>query len=202
MFIPDSQSDSRLLSFRHRLAEKIGPRQFNRLVESAYETKRRQRLRAWQERLFEDWQSDLSADEKRFLDAFGGYEVFIYIFHNAERMDYEITRTEFLEDPETFFLDSKCRISDEWIGEAWKNAQFRDAVSSVFAFSISMVGTFDWADGVAESLTRVLTLSDATALYESIYSELHMPESEWREHFVNAFPIVEKSLPHLDDAHE
>ena len=190
-------ADQKLSSFRQRLADKIGPNRFNQLIESVALAKKAGRLRFWMGRFIENLPLELTTDETEFLNTFGQYESFLYVFGDAERSTYTVTRAEFDADPMEYFTDSKCDVPDEWIRDAWKVVDFREAVSFGIAWTIILTDDL-YDDDVVETLERVLSVQDLVMLYECIRAEMRAPDAEWRHHFVKVFPMVEQSLPQPD----
>ncbi len=194
MSLATMNTDQKLSSFQQRLANKIGARQFNRLIESVADAKRAGRLRFWLERFIENLPVELTPDESEFLDTFGDYESFLYVFGNSERLKYNVPREEFDADPIKYVTDSKCDVDDDWFRDAWEISKFRDDISCGIAWTIALTDHLNENDDVIKTLVRVLTDQDAAMLYESIRSELQGPE-DWRHHFVRVFPAVEHLLP-------
>jgi len=187
--------DSRLSSFRKRLAGKIDPCRFNRLIESAADAEKNGRLRFWQERFLDNLPIELTDEESKFLDGFGGYSSFLYLFGNAERLSYTVSRQEFDANPFKYLEDLKCDVDDDWIRSAWGTDRFRSDVAITIGWSMMLAGNLDETDGMVKTLVRVLTDEEAFVLYKCIDIELKGSDEEWRPQFVRVFPGVEPLLP-------
>jgi len=168
---------------------RIGVDDYNKLVRSLDDVKRRQKFRFWHEALLER----ASAVTNQPLT---NIETFLKIFSNAPLAKRTISKEDFLSDPMKFWSDGDNVIDPEWIAIVWTHCPtLVDAISYDIARSVSKTGEFNLAKSSVDSIRDRLTPDQYVSLYVYIRDESDRLEFEWRPEFCRLFPESVAMLP-------
>jgi hypothetical protein len=167
-----------------RLVACIGPKAYNRLVDSQDATRSKGRLRFWQEELFRRFASETGI-------AISSVEEFLRLFEGTERKSIPVptlTKGDFFADPNRHYYLGGLPVPDGWIAEAWETiAEFRDNISYEFEREASKLGDLDGCRSHLEFLDRILPLHRMVELYERVRARSPHREQEFRPTFERVF---------------
>jgi hypothetical protein len=177
---------------REQLAEVLGPSDYNRLVASVPDTRRRGRLRFWQEQLLRqvapagvpDWTPE------EFFRVFDGASLLLV---PSEPWTREVFLREIQKWPHGGFpLDE---TPAEWMSAAWEIDRVRDELSGEMARTVSKGGDLSYTDEYLRFLSQSLPVPRQVELYLHIRDRCVTREEEFRPGFERAFPACVPSLP-------
>lgn len=185
--------DAAKQAVRDRIATCVGPEAYNRLIEAASDTRKKGRLRFWQEGLFKRVATEAGVTITtldRYLD----------LFADATPINIELpplTEEQFLADPNRLWYSVRRQeIEPEWFAEGWRTIPaFRDNLTYELTRSVSKNGDFFIASDLLAYLPSVLDRDQVVAVYVAIRDESGRPEDEWRPEFERAFAAHVEALP-------
>jgi hypothetical protein len=183
--------DFELANIRSRLAEALGSKAYNRLIESVSHVRQRGRLRFWQERFLQQASATgvVINTAEEFIRVFGGASP---VPVPAERW----TRELFLSRIEAFphvgvpFDETP----PEWMAAAWEIERVRDELSYEMARTVGKIGELAYTDKYLHFLSRSLPVARQVELFLYIRNRNPRREDEFRAGFERAFPAC---VPHL-----
>jgi hypothetical protein len=183
---------------RDRIAACVGPEAYNRLVEAAADTRKKGRLRFWQEGLFKRVATEAGV-------TIATLDSYLDLFADATPIRIELpplTQEQFFADPNRlWYSDRRQEIEPDWFKEGWRTRPgFRDNLTYELTRSVSKNGDFFIASDLLAYLPSVLDRDQVVAVYVAIRDESRRPEDEWRPEFEQAFADYVGALPSaLDD---
>jgi hypothetical protein len=181
-------NDLDLTEIRNRLAEALGWKAYNRLIESVSDVRQRGRLRFWQEQLLQQVPDISTAEE--FMRVFGG----------ASPVPVPVqpwTRELFLSRIEAFPQGGFPfdETPPEWMAAAWEIEQVRTALCWEMARTVSKIGELAYTDEYLRYLSRSLPIFRQMELFSYIRDRNPTRESEFRPGFEKAFTACVPYLP-------
>jgi hypothetical protein len=176
-----------------RIAACVGPEAYNRLVEAAPDTRKKGRLRFWQEQLFKRVAGEAGLTIATLDDYVG-------LFADAPPLHIELpplTKAQFLADPNRlWYAARRHEIEPEWFKEGWRTLQaFRDNLTYELTRDVRKTGSLRFTPDLLAYLPKILDREQVVAVYVSIRDESGRPEDEWRTEFEEAFPEHAAALP-------
>src|SRR5690348_3418733 len=102
-------------SLLEQIADCVGPQAFNRLAQSVGDTRRKGRLRYWQEQLFKKLHGDANIE-------IASVDAFVSLFDGAERQPLPVppplTKEMFLQNPLGCLRSGRAvEVSADWFAE-------------------------------------------------------------------------------------
>jgi hypothetical protein len=177
---------------RGNSAEVLGPKDYNRLVASVPDTRRRGRLRFWQEELLNQVTPAAGPDwtPEEFFRVFDGASLLPV---PSEPWTREVFLREIQKFPHGGFpLDE---TPAEWMSAAWEIDWVREELSGEMARTVSKIGELCYTDEYLRFLSRSLSVPRQVELYQHIFDRCSTREEEFRPGFERAFPACVPSLP-------
>jgi hypothetical protein len=180
-------------NFRTRLAEDLGWKMYNRLVESVGDVRKRGRLRFWQEQLLQD-----ASDESVAIST---AEDFIRVFDGASPVPAPAepwTREVFLSGIEAFPYGGFPleETPPEWMAAAWELERVRNELSDEMARTVSKTGDLAYNEDYLRYLSRSLSIARQVELFLCIRDRRNeLREAEFRPSFERGFPDCVPYLP-------
>jgi hypothetical protein len=184
--------DLNLADIRGRLAEALGWKAYNRLVESVPDVRQRGRLRFWQELLL---QQALSTGV-----VIPTSEEFIRVFDGASPVPVRPepwTRELFLSRIEAFPHGGFPfdETPPEWMAAAWEIERVRNELCWEMARTVSKIGELAYTNEYLNYLSRSLPIARQVELFLYIRDRSPHREVEFRPGFERAFPDCVPYLP-------
>lgn len=178
---------------RDKLAEVLGAKPFNRLVESAQEVREKGRLRYWQEQLLQQAGPTGNAlcDAEEFLRVFDGASLRAL---PPEPWDRGIFLTRIEKWPYGGFPLDKTPL--EWMAAAWEIDRIREEISGEMERTVSKTGELAYQPEYLQYLSKALSIDRQVELFLFIRDNGNqLREQGFRPGFERAFPRCVPYLP-------
>jgi hypothetical protein len=177
---------------REQLAATLGPNTYNRLVESVPDTRRRGRLRFWQE--------ELLCRAGPVGPPLATAEEFLRVFDRATVLSVPsepLTREVYLREVEQwpYAIFSPGVTPAEWAATAWEINRVREELSGEMARTVSKCGELAYTGEYLRFLSESLSVPRQVELYLHIRGRCVTREPEFRPGFERSFPACVPLLP-------
>ena len=174
------------------MAEALGATDYNRLIASVPDTRRRGRLRFWQAQLLR--RAGPAGKALSTADAFLG------VFDGATALPVPLeplTREVYLREVEQwpYALFTPGQTPAEWAAAAWETDRVRDELSGEMARTVSKGGELAYTDEYLRFLSESLPVPRQVELFLYIRDRCVTREPEFRPGFERAFPACVPLLP-------